>query len=171
MLRCAVLKHLRQETWRGLEFTLRDSASARRFVRADAARLPKKSALQATVGAVRPDTWERVNLCLLRAARDCGVETGPRMRVDSTATETHILAPADSRLPYDGVRVLTRLLGKPGNTSVPTRCRSTITAGPPGGVIWRRERNAGGSGARRPTDVCCGWHAAHSAMSIRRCQP
>ena len=110
VLRCAVLKHLRQETWRGLEFTLRDSASARRFVRADPVRLPKKSALQATVGAVRPDTWEQVNRCLLRAARDSGVETGARMRVDSTVTETHILAPADSRLLYDGVRVLTRLL-------------------------------------------------------------
>ena len=34
------------------------------------------------------------------------------MRVDSTVTETHILAPADSRLLYDGVRVLTRLLGE-----------------------------------------------------------
>ena len=32
------------------------------------------------------------------------------MRVDSTAVETHILAPTDSRLLYDGVRVLTRLL-------------------------------------------------------------
>ena len=54
VLRCAVLKHLRQETWRGLEFTLRDSASARRFVRADPARLPKKSALQAGLeGAAR----------------------------------------------------------------------------------------------------------------------
>ena len=112
VLRCAVLKHLRQETWRGLEFTLRDSASARRFVRADPVRPPKKSALQATVGAVRSETWEGVNRCLLRAARDCGVETGERMRVDSTVTETHILAPADSRLLYDGVRVLTRLLGE-----------------------------------------------------------
>ena len=34
------------------------------------------------------------------------------MRVDSTVTETHILEPADSRLLYDGVRVLTRLLGR-----------------------------------------------------------
>ena len=67
-----VLKHLRQETWWGLEFTLRDSASVRRFVHADAARLPKKSALQATVGMVRPDSWEQVNRCLLRAARHCG---------------------------------------------------------------------------------------------------
>ena len=98
VLRCAVLKHLRQETWRGLEFALRDSVSAGRFVRADPARLPKKPALQATVGTVRRDTWEQVNRCLLRAARDCGVETGAPMRVGSTVTETHILAPADSRL-------------------------------------------------------------------------
>ena len=110
VLRCAVLKHLRQETWRGLEFTLRDSRSARRFARVEAIRVPKKSALQATVGTVRADTWERVNRCLLRAAQGAGVETGQRVRIDSTVTETHILAPADSRLLYDGVRVLTRLL-------------------------------------------------------------
>ena len=40
VLRCAVLEHLHRETW-GLEFALRDSASARRFVCADPARLPK----------------------------------------------------------------------------------------------------------------------------------
>ena len=28
ILRCTVLKHLHQETWQGLEFTLRDSQSA-----------------------------------------------------------------------------------------------------------------------------------------------
>ena len=44
---------------------------------------------KATVGASRADTWERVN---------------------RTVTETRILAPADSRLLYDGVRVLTGLL-------------------------------------------------------------
>ena len=63
MLRCAVLMHIRQETYRGLEFALRDSLSASPFV-----------------------------------------------RIDSTVTSTHILSPTDSRLLYDGVRVLTRLL-------------------------------------------------------------
>ena len=41
-----------------------------------------------------------------------GVETGDRVRIDSTVTETHILEPSDSRLLFDGVRVLTRLLGQ-----------------------------------------------------------
>ena len=71
ILRCAVLKHLRQETCRGLEFTLRDSRSAQRFARVDVARLPKKSALQATMGAVRATTWERIN----RLA-ECGARRG-----------------------------------------------------------------------------------------------
>ena len=110
VLRCAVLKHLRGESWRGLEFALRDSLSARRFARVDPLGPPKKSALQAAVVAVSAETWERVNRCLLDAARSSGVETGERVRVDSTVTETHILSPSDSRLLYDGVRVLADLL-------------------------------------------------------------
>ena len=110
VLRCAVLKHLRQESYRGLEFALRDSLSARRFARVGASRLPGKSALQATVGAIRAETWERIDRVLLEAARDAGVESGDRVRIDSTAVETHILEPSDSRLLCDGVRVLTRLL-------------------------------------------------------------
>ena len=51
VLRCALLEHIRQESCRGLEFLLRDSLSAQRFARVDTARLPGKSALQATVGA------------------------------------------------------------------------------------------------------------------------
>lgn len=112
VLRCALLMHLRQETYRGLEFLLRDSLSAQRFARVDTARLPGKSALQETVSAVGAATWERINRRLLEAARAAGIETGERVRVDSTVTAAHILEPADSRLLYDGVRVLTRLLGR-----------------------------------------------------------
>ena len=110
VLRCALLKHLRRETYRGLEFALRDSLSARRFARVEASRLPGKSALQATIGAIRAETWERINRCLLGAARDEKVELGDQVRVDSTVTHTHILEPSDSQLLRDGVRVLTRLL-------------------------------------------------------------
>lgn len=112
VLRCAVLKHLWQHSYRGLEFLLRDSASAQRFARVEAHRAPGKSALQAAVGAVRAETWERIGGALLESARADGVEAGRRVRIDSTVTETHILAPEDSRLLFDAVRVLTRLLGE-----------------------------------------------------------
>ncbi len=110
VLRCAVLKHLRQESYRGLEFALRDSLSARRFARVEGSRLPGKSALAASVGSIRAETWERIDRVLLEAARDANVDTGDQVRIDSTAVETHILEPSDSRLLFDGVRVLTRLL-------------------------------------------------------------
>ena len=57
-------------------------------------------------------SWEAINRTLLEMARASGVETGDRVRIDSTVTETHILEPSDSRLLFDGVRVLTRLLGQ-----------------------------------------------------------
>ena len=105
-------EHLRQETFRGLEFLLRDSRSAQRFARVDALRPPGKSALQATVGSIRSETWERINGVLLSAARSSGVESGDRVRVDSTVTRTNVLSPSDSGLLWDGVRVLTRLLAQ-----------------------------------------------------------
>ena len=115
VLRCAVLLHLRQASYRGLAFILKDSLSTRRFARLDPARRPPgKSVLQATVGTVGAATWERLGRCLLAEAQAPGVERAETVRVDSTAVETHILKPADSRLLHDGVRVLTRLLREAG---------------------------------------------------------
>ena len=110
ILRCAVLKHLWQQGYRELAFTLRDSLTAQRFARLGGCRAPGKSALQALISAIRPATWERINRHLLRFAQTEGIETGETVRIDSTVTETHILSPEDSRLLLDGVRVLTRLL-------------------------------------------------------------
>lgn len=110
VLRCAVLKHLWQQGYRELAFTLRDSLSAQRFARLGGSRAPGKSALQSLISAIRPETWERINRRLLEVACSEGVETGEQVRIDSTVTETHILLPEDSRLLVDGVRVLTRLL-------------------------------------------------------------
>ena len=115
VLRCAVLLHLRQASYRDLAFILTDSLSARRFARLDpACRPPGKSALQATVGAISAATWERLGQYLLGEAQAVGVEDGKTVRVDSTVVETPILKPSDSRLLYDGVRVLTRLLREAG---------------------------------------------------------
>ena len=112
ILRCGILKHLWQSDYRELEFVLVDSASAKRFTRINPLRPPKRSALQRRIRAVRAETWERINRALLGTARDDGIETGDKVRIDSTVTETHILDPSDSQLLYDAVRVLSRLLAR-----------------------------------------------------------
>ena len=110
ILRCAVLMHLMGYSYRGLEFALLDSASVQRFARVDPFRVPKKSALQSAVGAIDAATWQAIHGVLLQDAKQQGIESGTQVRIDSTVTETDILEPSDSRMLYDGVRVLTRLL-------------------------------------------------------------
>ena len=97
-------------SYRELEFALLDSASMQRFARVDPFQVPKKSALQSAISAIDADAWRAINGVLLRDAKEQRIESGEQVRIDSTVTETHILEPRDSRLLYDGVRVLTRLL-------------------------------------------------------------
>ena len=119
ILRCGILKHLWQSDYRELEFVLVDSASAKRFTRINPLRPPKRSALQRRIGAVRSETWERINRALLGTARNDEIETGEKVRIDSTVTETQILEPSDSQLLYDAVRVLSRLLARGRKTLGP----------------------------------------------------
>ena len=110
ILRCAVLKHLMNYSYRQLEFALVDSASMQRFARVDPWRAPKKSALQSAIGAIDADTWQAINGVLLQDAKQQGIEPGTHVRIDSTVTDSDILEPSASRLLSDGVRVLTGLL-------------------------------------------------------------
>ena len=110
ILRCAVIARLMDFSYRGLEFALHDSAAARRFARIDPWRVPKKSALQSAISMIDAKTWEQLDRVLLQEAKERGIEAGTQVRIDSTVSATDILEPSDSRLLYDGVRVLTRLL-------------------------------------------------------------
>ena len=110
ILRCAVIKHLMGYSYRELEFALLDSATMQHFARVDPFGVPRKSALQSAISAIDADAWRSINGVLLEDAKAQGIEPGNQVRIDSTVTETDILEPADSRLLYDGVRVLTRLL-------------------------------------------------------------
>jgi IS5 family transposase len=110
VLRCAVLKQYRQVGYRELEFLLQDSHSFQHFARVDPLAVPGKSALQANIGAIRAATFEALNDCLLASARRHRIESGQTVRFDATVTQSHILEPTDSRLLFDGVRVLVRLL-------------------------------------------------------------
>ena len=110
ILRGAVLKHLMGYSYRELEFALLDSATMQHFARVDPFRVPRKSALQSAISAIDVEAWRSINGVLLQAAKGQRIEPGRQVRIDSTVTETDILEPSDSRLLYDGVRVLTRLL-------------------------------------------------------------
>lgn len=110
VLRCALLKQYRQLSYQELAFHLSDSASFQAFARLPRSLFPKKSVLQKTISRIQPDTWERINHCLLGDAQQEKVEAGKKVRIDSTVTETTIHAPTDSSLLWDSVRVMVRLL-------------------------------------------------------------
>jgi len=81
VLRCALLKQYRQLSYQELAFHLEDSASFRAFARLPWSWSPQKSVLQRTISAIRPETWEQINIghcCRAlgrrssKTARSCG---------------------------------------------------------------------------------------------------
>lgn len=111
VVRALLLKQMNGFSYRELAFHLADSRSYRTFCRLGVEEAtPKKSALQATIKALRPETLEAIHRRVLELALECGVDRGTKLRVDTTVVESHIHHPTDSELLWDCVRVLTRLL-------------------------------------------------------------
>ena len=110
VLRCALLKQSRQLSYQELAFHLEDSASFRAFASLPLSWSPRKSVLQKTISAVRPETWEQINQALLSGARQAKLEDGAVVRLDSTVTSALMHEPSDSSLLWDAVRIMVRLL-------------------------------------------------------------
>lgn len=111
VLRALVLKQMHGFSYRALAFHLEDSRTYRSFCRLGwSDPEPSKSALAAAIKAVRPETLESLNRGLVAMASARKIETGDKVRVDTTVVESPIHWPADSELLWDGVRVLTRLM-------------------------------------------------------------
>lgn len=111
VLRALVIKQANGFSYDQLAFHLCDSQSYRAFCLIGFAdKPPKKSTLQRNIKLVRPETLERINRALVVYAQEQGIESGQRLRSDSTVIEAAIHEPTDSRLLVDSVRVLTRLL-------------------------------------------------------------
>ncbi len=127
-------KQHRQLSYEELAFHLEDSASFRAFARLPLSWTPKKSVLHRTVSAIRAETWEAINRTLLASARQEKVEAGKVVRLDSTVTAALMHEPSDSRLLWDAVRVLVRLL---------TAADALV-----GGLEWRNHRRAAKKRAR-----------------------
>jgi len=130
VLRCAVLKQQRQLSYEELAFHLEDSASFRAFARLPLAWSPRKSVLHQTIAAIRAETWEAINQALLASAKKDRLESGDKVRIDSTVTQALMHEPSDSTLLSDAVRVMTRLLDRaealPGSPAAKWRDRRRL---------------------------------------------
>jgi IS5 family transposase len=110
VLRCAVLKQYRQLSYEELSFHLEDSSAFRTFSRLNMGQYPCKSILQDNIKSLTEDTWEAIHREVISYAQREKIETGRKVRIDSTAIETDIHHPTDSTLLFDGIRVITRWL-------------------------------------------------------------
>jgi len=110
-IRVGLLKQIHQLDYRVLAFHLSDSATFRTFARIPWRPKPySHKTLQANVKALSAETWEAINRALLETARGKGIEKGRKIRTDCTAVEADVHEPTDSRLLWDCVRVVTRIV-------------------------------------------------------------
>lgn len=114
VLRCAILKQYWQQSYVALEFNLEDSDMYKAFARLPINFSPKKSTLQENISKLPALAWEYLNRVILQIALDTGVETGQKVRVDTTAIASHILSPTDNHLMVQAVDKILKLLSKTG---------------------------------------------------------
>lgn len=111
VVRAAIIKQMFEFSYQDLAFHLIDSVSLRRFCLIGIGDKGfRKSVLCKNIKALSPQTWEKINRCVVQYAKDNGIEKGRQVRVDCTVVESNIHAPFDSTLLWDSLRVLTRIL-------------------------------------------------------------
>src|SRR5262249_55034830 len=110
LLRCCVLKHIKQWSLRELEREVRGSLVYRRFTRFDQDPIPNYSNFSRSFAALGDDLTRQIHARVPEKARAAGIAPGHKLRTDSTVVESNVHYPTDSTLLADGVRVLTRAL-------------------------------------------------------------
>jgi len=110
VLRCAILKQYKQHSYRELWERLKDGISFRWFTRFNSDPIPHYTTLQKAIKSIKAETWALINEALVSYARKKKVERGKSLRVDTTVVGSNISYPLDSRLLWDSIRVLTRIM-------------------------------------------------------------
>jgi len=110
VLRMALIKQMYSLSYRDLQARVEDSILLRRFAGYEFTLVPSSSALQANIKAIDAETWEQINTALVKVAMKRGLDTGRKVRIDTTTVESLMHHPTDSSLLWDGIRVLTRLM-------------------------------------------------------------
>lgn len=111
-LRTYVLKLVKNWDLRELRDRTADGLTLRSFTHFFGAPVPRHKAFHRAFCRLRPQTVRTINELVVRWAVAQGLEDGKKLRGDTTVVETNIHFPTDSSLLWDGVRVLTRLVGR-----------------------------------------------------------
>lgn len=112
ILRMLVVKHLYKWSYEKTERFVADSITLRQFCRGYLEQVPDDSTLIKWANLLQPETLHRLLEHVVTMAQRLKVTRGRKLRTDGTVVESNIRHPTDSGLLVDGVRVLSRILGR-----------------------------------------------------------
>jgi IS5 family transposase len=112
ILRMLVVKHLYNWSYGQTECFVADSITLRQFCRVYLESVPDDTTLIKWANLIQPGTLEQLLAHIVTLARQLKVTRGRKLRTDGTVVESNIHHPSDSSLLADGVRVLSRALGR-----------------------------------------------------------
>jgi IS5 family transposase len=112
ILRMLVVKHLYKWSYEQTESFVADSIILRQFCRIYLNTVPDDTVLIKWANLIRPETLQQLLEHIVQMARRLKITRGRKLRTDGTVVESNIHHPTDSSLLVDGVRVLSRILGK-----------------------------------------------------------
>ena len=112
ILRMLVLRRLYDWSFEATERNVSDSLVLRQFCRLYLEPAPDDTTLIRWANLIGPQTLGRLNERVVALACQRKLTRGRKLRTDATVVETNIPHPRDSALLSDGVRVLSRLVGR-----------------------------------------------------------
>lgn len=112
LVRSCALKHLKGWSFRELEREIRGSLVYRKFTRFGGAPIPSYKTFSCDFALLGDSGTRLVHERVVQRAVEERVASGNKLRTDTTVIETNVHYPQDSTLLGDGIRVLTRTLGR-----------------------------------------------------------
>jgi IS5 family transposase len=112
LLRMLVVRRLYDWSYEETEHFVSDSLVLRQFCRLYLQKAPDHSTLDRWAALIGPETLERLNEHVVGLAKSLKVTRGRKLRSDGSPVETNVHHPSDSSLLFDGVRVLSRIIGR-----------------------------------------------------------
>jgi IS5 family transposase len=112
VLRMLIVKHLYGWSYEQVEQFVSDCLVLRQFCRVYVERVPDDTTLIRWANCLQPATMHNLLDHVVDLARQRKVTRGRKLRIDGTVVQTNIHHPTDSSLLNDGVRVLSRTIGR-----------------------------------------------------------